>query len=423
MIFSKKKGREIKKKMQEGCIHDYQITIADEAFSELEQQSLTQLQGVVSLPGFRQGKVPFDMIKEKFSDKLREKMFSLSARNAIDEIIRDEKIVPVVTPLLSSPQFVPATKLGFSLRLECAPTFEITGYEKIKAVRKIREITNKEVEENVEQIRNYNAYLKPLTEDVPVGKEHYVVYDYEAYENEKRIDENCAKGEIVFMGNPGATIVNLPQNVLGARKGDVVEFDSEAGGRKLHFKVYIREIKEKILPKLDEAFLSQLGAKSVEELKENIEQMLKQQARDKTEKEIITQIEDELIKRNPFHLPPTLIEEENKELTEMFKKKAPQIAETMDEKTLKEKLRPAAERNLRVAYILNAVAKKENLQASEEDYNKELSKSLERLNSEEERSKISNVFAERKEYIMAMITENKAMDFIRSRADIKSVKI
>ncbi|HNT97674.1 MAG TPA: trigger factor [Elusimicrobiales bacterium] len=409
-------GDKIRKIKADGCVHVYAVDSGKEVLAEVQEQALVRLQAVVTLPGFRQGKVPLAMIKEQFPSMVRDEALDILAKAALPEIIKAESAAPVVTPLMTNVKYETGKTAYFEVQLECSPKVEPKNYERIKAVRRVKKVSEDEVDKYINQLREYNAYLKPV-EDSPIAGTHFVVVDYETWENGVKVADGDVKGEIVDMSAP-QTVAGLAEKLLGARKGDTVEFDSEFGGRKLKFKARVQDVKEKVVPALDEGFLSQAGVKTAEELRGNVRGMLERGETERTEKDLLSQIEDHLIKHNPMSLPPTLVKEESKELMEVLRRRM-QGDENFSEEAFAERVAPIAERNLRLTYLLHNIARKEKIEATDADVDAELQKALARLASEEEKNKARELFDRRKDYIRASIVENKTMDFIKSKAEIK----
>lgn len=407
----------IKKIKQEGCINVFAVDVDAKALAEASQEALVRLQSVVSLPGFRVGKVPLTMIKDQFPSMVKDEVLDIAAKSALPEILKDSKLNPVVAPLLMNVKYEAAKALYFEIQFECAPTIEPKGYEKIAATRQAHKITDAEVDKYINQVREYNAYLRPGAEGEAASKNHFVIVDYDTFENGAPVADGAVKGEIVDLSSP-QTIAGLAEAVLGAKKGESREFDAPFGDRKMHFKVTLREIKQKVVPELDENFLKEAGVKTVEELKANVRKLLEQGSSEKTEKDMLGQIEDALIKNNPLTLPPTLVKEETQELLELFKKRAP-AEQHMPDEALLERLKPVAERNLSLTYILHHIAKKEKIEATDAELDAELEKVMARLNTEEEKAKGRELFEKRKEYIRASMVENKTMDLVKGKAIIK----
>ncbi|OGR68518.1 MAG: trigger factor [Elusimicrobia bacterium GWC2_61_19] len=410
-------GDKIKKIKQEGCVHVFAVNVDAKALGTASQEALVRLQSVVSLPGFRVGKVPLAMIRDQFPSMVKDEVLDLAAKAALPEILKGAQLNPVVAPLLRNVNYEPAKALYFEIQFECSPSIEPKGYEKIAATRKVHRISDADVEKYIDQVREYNAYLKPAAEGQAAAKTHFVIVDYDTFENGVLVADGSVKGEIVDLSSP-QTIAGLAEAVVGAKKGEAREFDAPFGDKKMHFKVTVTEIKEKVVPALDEGFLKEAGVKTVEELKANVKKLLEQGASEKTEKDMLGQLEDALLKSNPLTLPPTLVKEEAQELLELFKKRAP-AEQHMPDESLIERLRPVAERNLSLTYILHHIAKKENIQTTDAELDAELEKVMARLNTEEEKAKGRELFEKRKEYIRASMVENKTMTLVKEKAVIK----
>ncbi|OGS08683.1 MAG: trigger factor [Elusimicrobia bacterium RIFOXYA12_FULL_51_18] len=410
-------GDRIKKIKQEGCVHVFGVTVDPANLKTATEAALVRLQSVVSIPGFRTGKVPLGMIKAQFPSMVKDEVLDLSAKAAMPEILKADKVMPVVTPIMKNVSYEPEKVLYFEVQLECNPQVDPKGYTNIAVTRKIKKVVDEDVAKYIDQVREYNAYLKPVEEGKPVEKNHFVIVNYESYENGVKVSDGDVNGEIVDMSSP-QTIAGLADHILGAKKGEAREFESSFGEKKMSFKATVVEIKQKVVPAIDDNFLKEAGVKTAEELRENVRKLLERGETEKTEKDVMTQIEDALIKTNPMQLPPTLVREEAHELFEILKKRV-NPDEEIHEDAFMERLKPVAERNLSLTYLLHNIAKKESITATEAELAAELDKVVARLNTEEEKKKARELFEKRKDYIMSSIVENKTMDLVKSKAVIK----
>lgn len=420
MKLTLKFGDKIKKIKQEGCVQIFSVQLDKADVAEASQAALVRLQSVVSLPGFRVGKVPLSMIKEQFPSMVKDEVLELAAKTSLPEIIKAASLTPVTQPLMKNMKYEPDLSLSFELQFECSPVIEPKGYEKIAATRKTRKIEDADVDKYISQVREYNAYLNAAPEGAAAEKKHFVVVNYEAWENGVKVPGGEVNGEIVDLSS-SQTIAGLAEAIIGAKKGETREFNAPFGDKKMLFKAKLVEIKEKVVPEMDENFFKEAGVKNVEELKANVRKLLEHNAAEKTEKELFSQLEDALIKSNPLALPPTLVKEEAHELVELYKKRAPDSQEIQEEALL-ERLKPVAERNLSLTYILHHIAKKEKIEATDAELDSELEKVVARLNTEDEKTKGRELFANRKEYIRASMVENKTMALVKEKAVIKEEK-
>ena len=238
-------GDKIKKIKQEGCVHVFAVNVDSAALAEASQDALVRLQSVVSLPGFRVGKVPLAMIREQFPSMVKDEVLDISAKAALPEILKGSQINPVVAPLLKNVNYEAGKALYFEIQFESSPAIEPKGYEKIAATRKVHKITDAEVEKYINQVREYNAYLKPAAEGEAASKSHFAIVDYDTFENGTPVPDGAVKGEIVDLSSP-QTIAGLADAVMGAKRGESREFDAPFGDKKMHFKVTVVELKMKV---------------------------------------------------------------------------------------------------------------------------------------------------------------------------------
>ncbi|MCX7641057.1 MAG: trigger factor family protein, partial [Elusimicrobiales bacterium] len=161
-----------KKEKNEGCIRIYDISFDLNDYVKIEDDALKAVQSVVTYPGFRKGKVPFEIIKEHFFQALSDEIRERAVHKSIDTIMENEKIIPVVSPSVYDIKHDSENrKISFKLYFEIAPEFEPKGYTDFEIVKKIKKITDKDIDNYIEQIRQYNSYLQPV--DEPVSNDKY----------------------------------------------------------------------------------------------------------------------------------------------------------------------------------------------------------------------------------------------------------
>lgn len=413
-------GKSIKETQNKDCVHIFTVTLDEQQTKDLCLNAVAKLQHVAKIPGFRVGKVPLSMIKNQFPNEIRDEAIDTAAKAALPEIFEQHKdINPVVQPIMRNVKYEEDKSLSFEIQIETPPVFEVKDYTKLKATKKAVNVSDKDVDTYINQVLEYNSYLKSADEKAKVTKKNYIIADYRCVEDGKTVPGSDIKGDIIDMSNP-QTIKGLPEAVLGAKKGETKEFMSKLGDKEMKYVVTVSEIKEKVTPALDEEFFKSAGVKDEAELKANVRKMLEDQQSEASEKDMTEQLEDALIKNNPFSLPPTLVAEETADLIQVYKKRM--RGADVDEKKAAERLQPVAIRNLSLTYILHAIAKKENITATDEDLNEELKKALETIKTEEEKNNARKLFEERKEYIRASLVENKVIAFVKENATIKEVK-
>ena len=120
-------GDKIKKIKQEGCVHVFGVSVDSENLKEATAAALVRLQAVVSIPGFRTGKVPLAMIKAQFPSMVKDEVLDLTAKAAMPEILKTEKVMPVVTPIMRNVSYEQEKALYFEVQIECNPQVDPKG--------------------------------------------------------------------------------------------------------------------------------------------------------------------------------------------------------------------------------------------------------------------------------------------------------
>jgi len=425
LVLSESNIKPLESKKLGDCVKVYSVELDKALMENATQTALVRIQSTASYPGFRTGKVPLSMVRTQFQPYVREEVIELAVKTALPKVIDTYKLNPVVQPVLKNVKYEEEKSLYFELQIEIPPVIEPKSYTDIPVDKKVTEIKDKDIEDYINKVREYNAYLKPAKEDAAVSNKNFVMCNYETWENGAKIEGGEVKSEVIDMSAKKQPVAGIAEALKGAKRGETREFEAPIDGKdgkKVLFKVTVTEIKDKIVPPVDENFLKEAGVKTEEELRSNVKKMLEQRAGEETEKEVVRQIEDMLIKKNPLPLPPTLVREEAKELLSTYSKQLPEEALKGKEEELIEKMKPLAERNLTVSYIFHYIAKKENLQVTEAELQGELDKVLVQMKSETEKNKARELFRQRRDYIAASMLENKTISFLKDKASIKEKK-
>ncbi|HOX23273.1 MAG TPA: trigger factor [Elusimicrobiales bacterium] len=424
MLFkTKPEENKVKKLKQEGCDAIFSVEIPAAKVAEAFQNAIVQVQGQARMPGFRTGKMPLELVKKNFPEAVRERALDNAVRESLMPALETEKVLPVVPPVIKKLEFEEGKPLKAEVEVELAPEFDAKNYTGAQVKCKKAGVSDAQVEEAVNELRNHNARLEPASEDAATAG-HFVIVDYEA-RDEKGVPlpDQSAKGELVDMSSP-QTLPGLVQALTGAKKGDVREFAAvNTTGAAIQCKATVTDLKKKILPEFNDEFAKQLGLQTAAELKEQIRKNLERDHSVQREREILRQIENHLVSGNQIPLPKTLVER-HVELSadRLLERLDPDVRGKLGEKDrtqLLERLRPAVEHDLRVGYIIRAVARQEKLNATEADFEAEVEKMLAHARNDKEKKQARKYFEARREEVLAGLTERKVMDFLKTGAKLQ----
>ena len=265
--------------------------------------------------------------------------------------------------------------------------------------------------------------MESAAEGAVIDDKCYAVIHYTGKRNGTDDYKLSADSELVDMAAP-QTMPGLAEGLKGLKKGDVKDIETKDGNDTISYHVTVDDIKNKIVPELNDSFAKDMGFDTLEALKAKVKESLDEEAKQNARRDEVAQIENHLVKMNNFELPQSLVEEYTESSLNNFVRSMTQLKPEQltaeQKKAFEERIRPSVEKDLRIGYIVHAIAKKENLEATEADWKAELDKSL-AANSQnkEDEKKIKAFFEERKAHILATLSERKVFDFLKAEAKYK----
>ncbi|HEX4047637.1 MAG TPA: trigger factor [Elusimicrobiota bacterium] len=408
-----------KKLKEEGCVVTLSIEIPPQEVTDMTQTSLVRLQNRARIPGFRAGKAPLDVVKQHFTGHAREEALDALIRKHVPAAIEELKLRVVETPSVEDVKWKDGEPLGLQVRVEVAPTPTAKDYAKIAVTRKAAAADAKALEKRLEDLRESHARLE-AAKDETVGPKHFAVIDYAATRDGKPLPNAKGTSELVDM-SAEQSVEGLTAGLLGMKRGESKNIVVKLGGKDAQLSVTVTEIKEKLLPAVDAEFAKDLGFEALDELKAKLKEVLDREAKNESEADSVRQIEEALVKSNPFALPPTLVERQLEGMMERMKRQLAGSAQVSDKvlADLREKLKPKAEDEVRLAFVMTAIAEKEKIEATDADLAAELEAGLKEAETDAKKKDLQDVFAKRKDQISHMIRERKTMAFLKEKAVYK----
>lgn len=416
---------EVKEQGKKGCTVTIAVTSQASLVNKCFNNALLQVQAKAQMQGFRAGKVPLDLVKKNFSAHIQERAIDLLVRNASEKALEKSKLNPVMIPSVSKADFAAFKEnasFTFELSLDVAPEFTPKGYTGIEITKKADTVSQADVDKRLEEILEHNSSLETDGEGATVTDTNFVVVKYSGSKNGVADKKYSNDGELVDMSAP-QTIEGLAEAIKGAKKGDTKEFEVKMDDGVVKFTAQVEEIKKKVKPELNASFAKDMGFESVEKLKEVLKSSMENEAKTHSERDITAQIEDALVKANSFDLPASLVEYQTEIAVDNFihrmfgGSQTPANFTADNKKAFAEKMRPTVEKDLKVGYIIGAIAKKENIASTDAEWQAELDKALAANPKDEKR--VKEFFNQKKADILASLDERKVFDFLKAKANIK----
>ena len=381
------------------------------------------------VPGFRPGKVPLSIIRQRYGNDLRQEATQKIIERSWKQAVEEHNLKPLVQPVVKEMENKPDSPLKFTLFFEVMPDIEIKDYKEVPVTQKKPEITDESVNQALENIREQHAQFIPVDEGEAMdGYTLTVNVDGEFEDKGKPIhDEDVT----LILGHP-QTNPEFTKNLLGVKSGETRTFDTEYAedypgkdfaGKKVHYTVLVKEIKEKQLPELNDDFAKDLGQESLEALNTKVRNDLITQATQNAEKEAREALLKTITDRQTIEVPDCMVQDE---LESQINRLAARLAmqgvnikdASIDWKKIFDEERPRAEQSVRRSILLNTIARQENIEISDEEIDSELQKIAEGTNKSVAALKSQLEKESRIEGFKQHLRENKAFDFIYRNAKI-----
>jgi trigger factor len=338
------------------------------------------------LPGFRPGKAPREMVLRMYEKDVQEetkrKLISDSYRQAVEE----QKLDVLGQPDIEEIQFSRGQPLQFAATIETAPEFELPEYKGLPVKREVQTVTDADIERALKLLREQRVGFNTVERPLQAGD--IAVVNYTGTCEGKPITEIAptAKGLTEQKGfwveaTPTSFIPGFGDQLIGAKAGDkrtvAVDFPADfvtplLAGKKGAYDVEVVEVKEKVLPPLDEELAKAYGAESLEKLRAGVRRDLENELKYKQESTIRNEVVRALLGRVNFELPETAVAQETRNVVyDLVQENAKRgVSREIIEKQ-KEQIYSAATHNakerVKVQFLLQKIAEKEDIKVSQED--------------------------------------------------------
>jgi len=387
------------------------------------------IQRRASLPGFRKGKVPIDMVRQQFAHTVEQQFLESFVPKLTGQAVDEAKLAPVIPPLVRNLRFNPGQPLRFEAQVEVRPEVEAKNYTKLPAVRRVRSITDTDVNQVLDGLREESAVFVDV--ERAAGRGDVVLLDSQRVDpNGRRLPGTRLKSRRIQLGAPDM-LPELENALLGAEAGQERTFEmtypqdyqnQELAGQKVRYVVKIRKIQEKKLRDLDDNLAREVfHLESLEELRSRVKANLESEEATRVRREVEGAVSEALIQRNAVELPERLIEWT---LDRVIHEAAGhrEVPEQLH-KDLGERYRPGVVRSLQREVLLAAVARQEKLEASDDEVASEIDRMARSEPRQAARIRARYQSAEARQGLRESLMERKALDWLIDQADMKEEEI
>lgn len=406
------------------CKKDLAVEVSAEEVKAQFDKAYDAYTRHVKVPGFRPGRVPRGVIKQRYSKEIKEEVISQLLPHALQHAVVDHKLRVIGEPRINDISVNEGEPLKFTASIEVLPEVELKDYKGLKAVKRVASVTSEDVERVIERWRENAAEFVPV-EDRPsqdgdfvsvnlVGK--YLQAEGETPEAHQQEDLNADAVEIEIGGEGVQAEFN--ENLRGVKAEDIREFrvaypenftSNGLAGKTLDFTATVVAVRQKELPELDDDFAKDFGDyETIQEMRDKVRENLVKNAEDQADSKVRDELLEQILSDYDFEVPSVLIEQQAQERVREFaymlmrSGMPPQSVKDLNWEEQMEKARIQATRDVRTAMVVSLIGDAEGIKVTQDEIDAEIERMAEST-------------GEKVEQLKARLTREEAVSSIENR--------
>ncbi len=382
----------------EHCHTEVLVNVDKDLWKKAQDKAFKKLAENITIDGFRPGKAPINMVKSRIDQgRMYNEAINEVLNPVYQDILANEDVKPMARPSFEVTK-LSDEELEIKVIIVTAPEAELGKYTGIAIGKQTAEVSEEEVEASLNELRKQNATIAPKDGQAENGD--IVVIDFEGSVDGVPFEGGKAENHELELGSH-SFIEGFEDQLVGSSAGIEVDVKvkfpenygpDEIAGKDAVFHVKVNEVKQKILPELDDEFVKELNMPNVEnvlQLKDSRREQLLKQKENANKQQYLDKLLEEIKKESKFDIPEEIIAEETENRKKDLENRLKQsgldfeqylVITRMNEEDLNKQLKAEAEKGLQSWLVLDTVGKKENIAITEEEVEFELAKMGEQYN-------------------------------------------
>ena len=423
---------QVKEIKNEGLSREYSVVIPATDIEDRVLSKLSEIGKQVTIPGFRQGKVPTTLLRKRYGQAVLGEVVQDTVVESSSQAITDKSLNPATQPKIDITKFEDGEDLEYTMAVEIMPEITPVNFKELKLERLTCDISDEEIEKSMTNIASGIVRSEPIKRARKARNDDIIVMDFVGTVDGEEFDGGKAEDFQLTLGS-GRFIPGFEDQLIGVKPKEQVTvnvtFPDDYGAENLKgkdavFKVEIKEIRERVETPIDEELAKSLGLESLEQLKDGTRQQLEQQYSMFTRNRLKRNLLDKLDASHEFEVPPGMVETEAESIWEQFDaaRREDQIEEEdkgKSEEDLRTEYKRIAERRVKLGLLLAEIGRINNIEVSAEEVNQAMLQEVRRYPGQERQ--VTEYFQQNQQAmagLRAPIFEDKVVDFILEMAEI-----
>jgi trigger factor len=409
---------ETKPEVTNPCLREISVEIPAETVRKERESVLAKYARYAKVPGFRKGKVPASIVKQRFAEDINQELLESLLPRFLRQETTKQNLAPISQPKIVDLHLHEGEPLTFKASFEVLPEFDIPGYQEVHAEKEDTSVSDEEVGKSLDNLREQHATYENVEEDRALQDGDFAQAAFVGTSDEEGAQPVEIPEVLVEIGGTN-TIPEFSENLRGVKTGEEKTFDvkyaddygdQRLAGKTVHYKVNVKGIKKKAMPELNDEFAKELGGdfNTLDELKVKIRESMQHEKDHQAEHKAKDKLVEDLVTRYDFPVPDALIDSAiDSRLERGMRALAAQGMKVedmrkMDWGRLREGQKEAARREVKASLILDKIAEGEKIEVPDAEMDREL-------------EAIAKQSQQPVEAVRSRLTENGGLDRIRTR--------
>lgn len=384
----------------------------------------------LTLPGFRKGRIPISVVKSRFGKAIEEEVLSRLMNESYDQAWRTSGIEPISQPVIDDWAYSEGESLRFTAVLEIKPEVGLRKYVGLRGTRPVFPVRDGDVREQLQAMRERSAEDRSVERCAKLGD--LIVADLQDLDSSGLpILGRKYEDRTFLIGGDRSFSHDFDNQLVGVSRGDDrrVRFtynrdlsDPDLAGKEASFAVAVKDVRERILPALDDEFSKDHGAENLADLESRVRDYLSAQSEYLSRSRLESSILSALVQENTFDPPNAMVENVLDGMLENYKKEHEGHDHPLDDQGFRDRGRDTAIYQVRTHLLLEAVAKKEGIEAGDEEVDDRIRRMAEANRQTFETLKRALERETAVDRIRRDIVHGKAVQFLIDGAQVEEVE-
>jgi trigger factor len=378
--------------------------------------------------GFRPGKAPKKVLAHYFGPRVSADVAQRLVDDTFQKAVAEQNVQPVTQPAIEPSEVVENQPFSYKARVEVLPEIPVVNFEGFEVKRTKVEVTDTHIQAELETLRRENSTLEPLKEERASKSGDVVLVDYTVEVGGNVVADAGATDLQTELGH-GDLLPAIDTGLSGKKVGETANVEVDLGpthphpalrGQHATFKFVIKDVKERVLPNVDDEFAKDLGDyETLDALKKEISSQVEKRLKEESDNTLAEELVRLLVEKNRIDVPPSLVQRQmqvaEQEVVQLARRQGRPGAISPD---LRARIQADSEMKVRAGLLMAEIAKKEGIKIGDPEIEEGLKELAEQTGKNLAKLRAEYREAQKRETLIGMILENKVLDIIESKSKI-----